>query len=175
MTYKQAITLEMNELARDKLVRFIGYNTRYGHRMYGTLSEVSPRKCIEMPVAESLMVGLAMGMSLEGYKPVICFERQDFMLVAADQIINHLALLPKVACYNGYDEFNFGVLIRAIIGSQDKKFDLGLQHTKDLSFIFERYIRTMKFEDHAYTDYAWYRPRIITERKDDYERDFIAG
>jgi len=170
MTNKELLTDINRVLAHDRRVRFIGYNTRYGHRMYGTLNEVPKRKCIETPVAESLMVGLAMGMSLEGFRPIIMFERMDFMLVAADQIINHLALLPKISG----NQFQFPVLIRAIIGSQDKKFDLGLQHTKDLTYIFKPYIETKEFTGEEYYNYKWDKPLIITERKDDYERDCIT-
>jgi len=169
MTYKELLTQINKKLARDKRIRFIGYNTRYGHQMYGTLKGCE-KSCIETPVCEALMVGLAMGMSLEGFRPIVSFERQDFMLIAADQIINHLALLPKISG----GQFDFPVLIRAIIGSQNKKFDLGLQHTKDLSYIFKPYINTVEFTGKEYYDYKWDKPLIVVERKDDYEKDYIA-
>ncbi len=163
--YKQFLIDEMYKLSQDKKVIFIGYNTRYAHRMYGTLNKVPKKQCLEMPVCEALMVGLAMGMSLEGFKPVICFERQDFMLIAADQIINHLALMPKISGR----QFDFPIIIRAIIGSQNKKFDLGLQHTKDLTYMFSPYIYTEDFTGKNYTNYKWDKPIIITERRGFYE------
>jgi hypothetical protein len=64
MTYKECITGLCDRYAKDNAARFIGYNTVYGSRMYGTLTNVKPELCIEAPVAENLMVGLAMGMAL---------------------------------------------------------------------------------------------------------------
>lgn len=164
--YKQFLINEMYELSQDEKVRFIGYNTRYGHRMYGTLNKVPKKQCIEMPLCESLMVGMAEGMSLEGFKPIVCFERQDFMLIASDQIINHLALMPKLSG----DQFHFPVVIRAIVGSRNPKFDLGLQHTKDLTYIFKPYINIISFTKKEYTNYEWNEPIIITEQKELYEK-----
>jgi pyruvate dehydrogenase E1 component beta subunit len=63
----------------------------------GTLKNVSASQKIETPVAENLMVGLAMGMSFEGFKPVVYFERHDFMLVAADAIGNHVDKIERIS------------------------------------------------------------------------------
>ena len=38
-----------------------------------------------------------MGMSLEGFRPTIYFERHDFMLVAADAIGNHLNHIERIS------------------------------------------------------------------------------
>ena len=43
------------------------------------------------------MVGLAIGMSFEGFKPVVYFERHDFMLVAADAIGNHVDKIERIS------------------------------------------------------------------------------
>jgi pyruvate dehydrogenase E1 component beta subunit len=89
MTYKESITASMDELAKDPDVCFIGYGIRYGKAM-GTLKNVSESQLIETPVAENLMVGLAIGLSLRGKKPVVFIERADFLLNALDAIVNHL-------------------------------------------------------------------------------------
>lgn len=124
--YKQAVIESMCMLAEDPKRVFVGYNTVFGSRMYGTLTDVDVNRCLETPVAENLMMGLAMGMSLEGYKPVVCFERHDFILAAADAIINHLDKLPELSG----SQFDFPVIIRAIVG-HDKPLDPGPQHTQD--------------------------------------------
>ena len=63
----------------------------------GTLKDVPDDQKIETPVAENLMVGLAIGMSFEGFKPVVYFERHDFMLVAADAISNHIDKIERIS------------------------------------------------------------------------------
>lgn len=126
MTYKEAITKQCTEYAKNPKARFIGYNTAYGSRMYGTLANVPKSQCIETPVAENLMMGLAMGMSLEGYRPVVCFERHDFLLIALDAIVNHLDKMP----YLSGDQFKFPVIVRAIAGGS-RPLDAGVQHTNN--------------------------------------------
>jgi pyruvate dehydrogenase E1 component beta subunit len=95
---------------------------------------VPENKIYEMPVAEDLMTGIATGMALEGYLPVLIFERQDFMLIASDQIINHLSKINELS--NG--EFNPKVIIRAIVG-HNKPFDPGPQHLQDFTDFFKRH------------------------------------
>jgi len=131
--YKNAIITELNILSDIKETVFIGYNTAYGSRMYHTLDYVAPEKCIEMPVAENLMMGMAMGMSLTGYRPVVCFERHDFLLPAMDAILNHLDKLPTLSG----GQFTFPVVIRAIVGSK-KSLDPGIQHTQDYTDLLIR-------------------------------------
>ena len=55
------------------------------------------------------MSGLAIGMCLEGFLPVIYFERHDFMLVAADAIVNHIDKIERIS----HGEFKVPVIMRA--------------------------------------------------------------
>jgi pyruvate dehydrogenase E1 component beta subunit len=126
MKYKEAIKKSMEILALDERVKFIGYNIKYGSKAYGTLKDILPEKCIEMPLAENLMTGLAIGMSLEGFKPVLFFERHDFLLNGLDAIVNHLDKINKMSC----GEYNTPVIIRATVGGRSP-IDPGIQHTQD--------------------------------------------
>lgn len=126
MTFKEVITKKCNEYASDEKARFIGYNTIHASRMYSTLNDVPKEQCLETPVAENLMVGLAMGMSLEGYKPVVCFERHDFMLLAMDAIVNQLDKMPWMSG----DKFKWPVVIRAIVGAK-RPLNAGPMHTQN--------------------------------------------
>jgi pyruvate dehydrogenase E1 component beta subunit len=169
MTYQQAISLMCEEYATDPMVRFIGYNVRYGSRMYGTLNKVAQCRCVETPVSENLMMGLAMGMSLEGYKPVVCFERHDFLLLALDAIVNHLDKLPKMG------DVKFPVIVRAIVGGKFP-LDAGLQHTQDYTWALRdmcKNITVMSPDTMEELRVAWEAPKfglpvIIVERKDLY-------
>lgn len=129
MTYKETLTKAMDILALDPLVRFVGYNTAKGPRMNGTLNNISYDQCIETPVAENLMCGIAMGLALEGYKPVLCFERMDFTLACADALINGISTLE---CYGA----KFPMIIRVCVGSKEP-LDPGLQHRQDYSTLFQ--------------------------------------
>ena len=129
MTYKDELTKQMQELAKNSMVRFLGYNTRYGHQFNSTLKGCE-ESCIEMPVAENLIMGVAMGMSLEGYRPVVCIERMDFLWVCADAIVNHLDKARKL----GWPPLN--VIIRTCVGC-NTPLDPGVQHQGDYYGIWE--------------------------------------
>lgn len=175
MKYQEALTQSMEFLARDEKRIFIGYNIRHGSQAYATLKPVQS-KCLEMPVAENLMVGLAIGMSLEGYKPVIFFERQDFMLNALDSIVNHLDKFREMS----KGGFNPSVIIRATVGT-NKPLDPGMQHTQDYSEQFKAMIRNFpiiplmdsksilnQYKKSASLD----SPVMFVERRDLYDKDF---
>jgi pyruvate/2-oxoglutarate/acetoin dehydrogenase E1 component len=133
MTYKEAVKKSMEMLSEEKETVFLGYNICFGSKAYGTLTDIPNSKKIETPVAENLMMGLAMGMALEGYRPVVFFERHDFLLNASDAIINHLSKLEKMS----HGQFNLPVIIRAIVGSTKPLYP-GLQHIQDFSEIFKK-------------------------------------
>jgi pyruvate dehydrogenase E1 component beta subunit len=123
VTYKDKLTDFYTKLARDKRVIFIGYNTAYGSRMYGTLARVKKSQCIETPVAEDLMVGLSIGYALTGYRPVLCIERHDFLFHALDGLINHMDKMSTLGAGKVH------VLVRAIVGDKTH-LDVGVQHSQ---------------------------------------------
>ena len=67
MTYKDALTNAMSAIGSDPNSVFIGYNVGYGGLANGTLKGVPPERRIETPVAENLLVGMAIGMALEWF------------------------------------------------------------------------------------------------------------
>lgn len=126
MTYKESITQAMTDLAADPAVCFIGYGIRYGKAM-GTLKNVSEDQLIETPVAENLMVGLAIGLSLRGKKPVVFIERADFLLNALDAIVNHLTKIELMS----RGQFKPSAILRIIVGNKTKPLFTGETHTQD--------------------------------------------
>lgn len=129
LKYSQAVTKSMDELANLGAI-FIGYNVTHGDAM-GTLKNVPSSQKIETPVAENLMMGLAIGMSFEGFKPVIYFERQDFMMVAMDAIVNHLDKIERIS----RGQFKVPVIIRAVI-ADGGPFYSGITHSQDFTEVF---------------------------------------
>lgn len=127
-SYKDALISAMDYLAADPLVRFIGYGVTNGKAM-GTLKNVSPSQLIEMPVAENLMVSFAIGLSLKGLKPVVFIERFDFILNALDAIVNHLDKIETIS----HGEFKPTMILRIVVGNQQKPLFTGKTHTQDFS------------------------------------------
>ena len=163
MTYKENLHNKMLELSKDPLVRFLGYNTKYGHQFNGTLKGCE-ESCIELPVAENLIMGLAIGMALEGYTPIVCIERMNFLWTCADAIINHLGKAREL----GWGQLD--VVIRTCICG-NAPLDPGCQHQGDDSDVWRRYIRV----EHSWAlAYPGHGPVMIIEDRRDYESDRSA-
>jgi transketolase C-terminal domain/subunit len=128
MSYKDALIRANTYLAADPKTRFIGYGLLKGRAM-GTLVNVPDEQIIEMPVAENLMMGVATGMALAGLAPVVFIERMDFILNAMDALVNHLD-----KAYDLSDgEFDPKVIIRCVVGNQNKPLYTGATHIQDFS------------------------------------------
>ena len=130
LSYKEAMIQTQTELGEQGAI-FIGYNVKYGNAI-GTLKDVPDEQKLETPVAENLMAGLAIGMSFEGFTPVVYFERHDFMLVAADAIINHIDKIERIS----HGEFKCPVIIRAVTADAGP-FYSGITHSQDFTKVFE--------------------------------------
>lgn len=126
--YKDAIRLEMEKLAENPKTIFVGYNVKKG-RAGGMLTNVPKNQIFETPVAENLMAGIAIGLSIEGYFPILYFERFNFILNALDAIVNHLDKIDDMS----YGEFKPKVIIRAVIGAKTTPFLTGITHTQDFT------------------------------------------
>ncbi len=129
LSYKQELKKAMESLAADPLVRFVGYGVKIGGRALGTLNDVSDDRLVEMPVAENLMVGFAIGLSLKGLKPVVFIERMDFWWNAGDAIVNHLDKINQIS----HGEFNPTMILRIVVGNRQKPLFTGKTHTQDYS------------------------------------------
>jgi pyruvate/2-oxoglutarate/acetoin dehydrogenase E1 component len=129
--YKKAIHNAMLALAQKPNVIFLGQQVHH-QDFYGTLDGVALNKRLEMPVAEEMQTGIAIGLALEGFLPVSIYQRMDFLPRAFDQIVNHLDKIEQLSC--GLHKPK--VIIRATIGSR-KPLDTGPQHSQDLTEIFK--------------------------------------
>jgi pyruvate/2-oxoglutarate/acetoin dehydrogenase E1 component len=136
MTYKESLTAAMTALGRDPATCFLGYGVTNG-KAGGTLAGVPAAQLIETPVAENLMAGLAIGMALTGRRPLVYFERFDFVLNAADAIVNHL---DKMALMSR-GEFSPAVILRCVVGNTRKPLFTGETHVQDLTDAFASMLR----------------------------------
>lgn len=130
-TYKQALIDAMTMLAEDPRVIFLGQGVAYpGTYMSETLEGVPMERRTEMPVAEEMQLGLSIGMAMEGFVPVSIFPRWNFLLLAANQLVNHLDKIkpqPKV-------------IVRVGVGSTRPLYP-GEQHDGDFTDAFGLMLR----------------------------------
>src|SRR5437588_5564321 len=95
-TYLEAIRQGIwEEMERDPAVFCIGEDIGiYGGAFKvteGFIDRFGPERVIDMPIAESAIVGAAFGAALTGLRPVAEFQFIDFIACAFNQIVNVLA------------------------------------------------------------------------------------
>jgi pyruvate/2-oxoglutarate/acetoin dehydrogenase E1 component len=167
MTYKENLIAKKADLALDPKVIFLGYNVKYGHQFNGTLVWVPQKQRIELPVAENLIMGVAMGMALEGYQPIVCIERIDFLWACADAIINHLDKAKQL----GWG--NLPVIIRTCICG-NTPLDAGCQHLGDYTEVWRRLLNNIRIERYWNLVCSMDGPVMIIEDRRDYETNRTA-
>lgn len=133
-TYKDEIVRAMEMLAKDAKTIFLGQSVRYsGNAIYSTLVTIDESKKMETPVFEELQMGISAGLAVEGYLPVTCYPRWDFLICATNQLVNHLDKLESMT----YGRMSSGVIIRTAVGA-NVPLDSGVQHTQDHTEAFRR-------------------------------------
>lgn len=136
MSYFSELCSAMALLSDDDRTLFLGQGVGCaGTTMSDTFRDVPDHKKLEMPVAEEMQCGMSIGMSLQGIVPVCVFPRWNFMLRAADQIINHLDR------FSLYSDYRPKVIIRTAVPSQHP-FNPGPQHDDDFTSAFRLMLRT---------------------------------
>ena len=125
--------------------------------MTDDFKDIDPAKIIEFPVAEEMQMGASIGMALEGKTVVSIYPRFDFLILATNQIVNHLDKLAHL--------YRAGVpgkvIIRTSVGGR-KPLDGGPQHTQDhfrtlgvMSPNLEMFRCNKKDDDNYLGNYQW--------------------
>lgn len=117
----------MLHLAAQPGALFIGQGVAYGGVATGRdLEGVPMEQLVEFPVAEELQLGVSVGLAMQGFLPVSIYPRFDFLLLAFNQLVNHLDKLAQMS----QGQWNPKVIIRTRVGSKTP-LDAGPQHTQD--------------------------------------------
>ncbi len=125
--YKDEIKKAMELLAQNDKVVFLGQTVSYkGSTIFGSVKDIPESKRIELPIMEEVQMGISIGLSLEGFIPVSIYPRIDFMILATNQLVNHLDKIYELS--DG--RFNPKVIIRTMLGSKDPLYP-GPQHCQD--------------------------------------------
>lgn len=126
--YRDELRRAMSWLGKERNALFIGQAVAFpGTAMSGTLNEVDRSQLIELPVEEDFQLGVSIGLARAGFLPISIFPRWNFLLLATNQIVNHLDKLSELE-----GSAPPKVIIRTSIGSE-RPLDPGPQHTGDFS------------------------------------------
>ena len=140
MKYADELKRSMDFLARDPRVLFLGQAVAApGTAMTGTLQDVPTDRLIEMPVCEEMQMGMGIGLALAGLVPVCIFPRWNFLLLAVNQVVNHLDKL-KFMSNGGYQP---KVIIRTGIGAE-RPLHPQHQHVGDFTEAFRLMCKTIE-------------------------------
>jgi len=96
ITYREALRDAIREeMLRDERVVMIGEDIgRHGGAFgvsRGLLEEFGPERIIDTPISETAIVGMGVGSSLTGLRPIVEIMYSDFCACAMDQIANQMA------------------------------------------------------------------------------------
>ncbi|BET66881.1 pyruvate dehydrogenase complex E1 component subunit beta [Opitutales bacterium ASA1] len=96
ITYRQAINDALaEELSRDESVIIMGEEVAQYNGAYkvteGLLDRFGPKRIIDTPISEAGFIGLGIGASMLGVRPVMEFMFWSFCYVAFDQMMNNAA------------------------------------------------------------------------------------
>ncbi len=91
MKYFEALKRSMDYISKNKKTIFIGQAVSYkGTAISNTLKDVTRDKLFELPVAEEMQMGITIGLAMNGHIPISIYPRFNFLLLAINQLINHL-------------------------------------------------------------------------------------
>ena len=132
--YQDELRSAMTWLSQHKDTVFLGQAVRYGGTgCYDSLVDVPLEQKLEFPVCENFQIGVSVGIAMQGLTPISIVPRWNFLLCAADQIVNHLdkmILMSDGACRPK-------VIIRVAVGSENP-IDPQQQHRGNFSQAFRQ-------------------------------------
>jgi len=139
LVYGEELKKAMEYLGAQKDTLFLGQSMLYpGIAIAQSFENIPVDRRIEMPVAENLQLGLSTGLALTGYVPVSVFPRWNFLLLASDQLVNHLDKLRLIT----EGQYSPKVIIRVAVGVR-KPVDPQEQHVGDFTEGFQKIVQTI--------------------------------
>jgi pyruvate/2-oxoglutarate/acetoin dehydrogenase E1 component len=138
--YFDELKKSMEYLGQQPDTMFLGQAVEYkGTAMTNTLKNIPRGKLLEMPVNEEMQMGITNGLSLNDTVPISIYPRWNFLLLAVNQLVNHL---DKFSIYT-HGEFSPKVIIRTSIGST-RPLNPQVQHTGDFTDVFKKMLNTVE-------------------------------
>lgn len=130
ISYREALNQALREeMKRDSSIIIMGEEVAYYEGAYkvtqGLLAEFGDKRVKDMPIAEEIIAGAAIGAAMGGLRPVAEMMTINFSILAMDQIINNAAKIH----YMFAGQSTVPMVIRAAQGSGKQ---LGAQHSQQL-------------------------------------------
>jgi pyruvate dehydrogenase E1 component beta subunit len=151
LKYWQAISEGLVQcMEQDKSIYIASAGVDDAKGIFGTTLEANnrfgPERVFDVPNCENAFAGIALGAAAVGKRPVVVYVRNDFMFLAADQLIN-LAAKWK---YMFGGRSSVPVLFRGIVG---RGWGQGATHSQSTHAMFAHfpglYVATPAFPDDA--------------------------
>src|ERR1700730_17078889 len=116
-TYLQAIRDGIREeMERDPRVFIFGEDVGGKGGVFGVTEglqkEFGEMRCMDSPLAESLIVGVGIGAAMNGMRPIAEIQFQDFIMPAVDHIISEAAKMR----YRSNNDWGVPMVVRAPFG-----------------------------------------------------------
>ena len=140
MSYNNKLVEAMEYLSSKEDTIFLGQSMEYGGiAIANSFKNIPENKKMEMPVAENLQLGISTGLALEGYVPISVFPRWNFLILASDQLVNHLDKLSTIT--DG--AYKPKVIIRVAVGVRHP-VDPQEQHVGDFTDAFKLMLKNVE-------------------------------
>lgn len=138
--YLDEMKRAMDYLGEQENTIFLGQAVEYkGTAMTNSLRDVDRNKLLEMPVCEEMQMGITNGLAVSGKVPISIYPRWNFLLLTANQLVNHLDRMPEFT----HGEYTPKVIIRTSIGSE-RPLHPQAQHVGDFSDGFEKILNNIE-------------------------------
>ena len=174
--YWRAVNMALEDaMAEDPRVVVFGEDVAGPGGIFGLTRNLQKRfghdRIWDTPIAEASLVGVALGASMNGLRPVLELMFVDFGLVAADQIINHVAK----ARYISGDQVTTPLVLRTQQGVTPGSHP---QHSQNLEALFAHTPGLVVLMPYSVSDAYWMlraaiadeRPTIIIEHRALYQQ-----
>lgn len=117
MSYIEAVTTALaEEMAADERVFVLGEDVGVRGGVFrataGLIERFGEQRVIDTPLAESAIVGVAIGAAMAGMRPVAEIQFADFIMPAYNQIVSEAAKIR----YRSNNDWNCPLVIRAPYG-----------------------------------------------------------
>lgn len=137
LTYTQAIAEALiQKMEADERVFLMGEGVDGITGVYGTIlpayRKFGEKRVIDTPLSENGLTGIAIGAAMAGLRPVLFHQRNDFMLLAMDQMMNHAA---KIRYMSG-GKHRVPLTIVSFVA---RKVGEGGQHSQSLQSVFAHF------------------------------------
>ncbi|HWW10186.1 MAG TPA: alpha-ketoacid dehydrogenase subunit beta [Candidatus Acidoferrales bacterium] len=134
MTYLQAIREGIREeMERDDRVMILGEDVGAKGGVFGVTEGLQKQfgeaRVLDSPLAESCIVGVAIGAALNGMRPIAEIQFQDFIFPAVDQIISEAAKMR----YRSNGDWGVPMVLRSPFGGGVHG---ALYHSQSIEAIF---------------------------------------